>query len=35
MPRARKARTVALASYLGTTIEWYDFFIYDATCPRP
>ncbi|MEU6644092.1 MFS transporter [Saccharomonospora sp. NPDC046836] len=26
--RARKARTVALASYIGTTIEWYDFFIY-------
>jgi MFS family permease len=25
---ARKARTVALASYIGTTIEWYDFFIY-------
>ena len=28
MTRARKARTVALASYIGTTIEWYDFFIY-------
>jgi metabolite-proton symporter len=26
--KARKARTVALASYVGTTIEWYDFFIY-------
>ena len=26
--KARKARTVALASYIGTTIEWYDFFIY-------
>ncbi|MBP2326965.1 MFS family permease [Kibdelosporangium banguiense] len=25
---APKARTVALASYIGTTIEWYDFFIY-------
>ncbi|WP_425826421.1 MFS transporter [Streptomyces fractus] len=25
---ARKARTVAVASYIGTTIEWYDFFIY-------
>jgi MFS family permease len=25
---ARKARSVALASYIGTTIEWYDFFIY-------
>jgi metabolite-proton symporter len=25
---ARKARSVALASYVGTTIEWYDFFIY-------
>jgi MFS family permease len=24
----RKARSVALASYVGTTIEWYDFFIY-------
>ncbi|WP_109529330.1 MFS transporter [Nocardia aurea] len=27
-PRTRKAGTVALASYIGTTIEWYDFFIY-------
>ncbi|GHE80354.1 MFS transporter [Amycolatopsis deserti] len=27
-PPAHKARTVALASYIGTTIEWYDFFIY-------
>ncbi|WP_432145953.1 MFS transporter [Streptomyces sp. bgisy084] len=27
--RARhKAGTVAVASYIGTTIEWYDFFIY-------
>ncbi|MFD0647844.1 hypothetical protein ACFQ2Y_03185 [Streptomyces malaysiensis subsp. malaysiensis] len=24
----RKAGTVALASYIGTTVEWYDFFIY-------
>ncbi|BBL79698.1 hypothetical protein RxyAA322_15520 [Rubrobacter xylanophilus] len=21
-------RTVALASFIGTTVEWYDFFIY-------
>lgn len=26
--KAKKARTVAVASYIGTTIEWYDFFIY-------
>ncbi|WP_308015501.1 hypothetical protein [Pseudonocardia sp. ICBG1293] len=24
----RKPGTVAFASYIGTTIEWYDFFIY-------
>src|SRR4051794_1002477 len=23
-----RVRSVALASYIGTTIEWYDFFIY-------
>ncbi|MQA09367.1 MAG: MFS transporter [Pseudonocardiaceae bacterium] len=27
-PAAKKARRVALASYIGTSIEWYDFFIY-------
>ncbi|MBL1098388.1 MFS transporter [Streptomyces coffeae] len=27
-PIRRKAGRVALASYIGTTIEWYDFFIY-------
>lgn len=27
-PAARDARRVALASAIGTTIEWYDFFIY-------
>src|SRR5262245_62208771 len=26
--RAIEARRVALASAIGTTIEWYDFFIY-------
>src|SRR5215470_7977146 len=26
--RASEARRVALASAVGTTIEWYDFFIY-------
>lgn len=26
--RARERRRVALASLVGTTIEWYDFFIY-------
>jgi metabolite-proton symporter len=28
LPRAAEARRVALASAIGTTIEWYDFFIY-------
>jgi metabolite-proton symporter len=27
-PKSQKAGTVALASYIGTTVEWYDFFIY-------
>ncbi len=27
-PRAAEARRVAIASAIGTTIEWYDFFIY-------
>jgi metabolite-proton symporter len=27
-PRASEARRVAVASAVGTTIEWYDFFIY-------
>jgi MFS family permease len=27
-PSAREARRVALAGAIGTTIEWYDFFIY-------
>jgi metabolite-proton symporter len=27
-PRAVEARRVAIASAIGTTIEWYDFFIY-------
>ena len=27
-PRWREARRVALAGAIGTTIEWYDFFIY-------
>lgn len=26
--RRRRLRTVALASLLGTTVEWYDFFLY-------
>src|ERR1043165_9430081 len=26
--RRKEARRVALASAIGTTIEWYDFFIY-------
>ena len=28
VPRAAEARRVAIASAIGTTIEWYDFFIY-------
>ena len=28
MDRAADARRVAIASAIGTTIEWYDFFIY-------
>ena len=31
MPRARSRRdyvTAGLASMMGTTIEWYDFFLY-------
>jgi MFS family permease len=27
----REARKVALASFIGTTIEWYDYFLYGAT----
>jgi MHS family shikimate/dehydroshikimate transporter-like MFS transporter len=27
-PKAGSIRTVALASFIGTTIEWYDFFLY-------
>ena len=27
-PRAGSVRTVAFASFVGTTIEWYDFFLY-------
>ncbi len=30
-PRAREARRVILATLIGTTLEWYDFFLY-ATC---
>jgi MHS family shikimate/dehydroshikimate transporter-like MFS transporter len=25
---ARRLRRVILASFIGTTIEWYDFFLY-------
>jgi MHS family shikimate/dehydroshikimate transporter-like MFS transporter len=27
-PKAGSIRTVAFASFIGTTIEWYDFFLY-------
>lgn len=27
-PDAQSAKTVALASLIGTTVEWYDFFLY-------
>src|SRR5438477_10410889 len=27
-PRPTSSRVVALASLIGTTIEWYDFFLY-------
>ena len=27
-PSQKQIRTVALASLLGATIEWYDFFLY-------
>ena len=26
--RTQSVRKVALASFIGTTIEWYDFFLY-------
>ncbi|MEV0640958.1 MFS transporter [Streptomyces sp. NPDC050619] len=29
--RAREARRVVLATFIGTTLEWYDFFVY-ALC---
>ncbi|MGW8376939.1 MFS transporter [Streptomyces sp. ODS28] len=29
-PSARKLRTVVLSSLLGTTVEWYDFFLYST-----
>lgn len=29
-PRAAEARRVVWATFLGTTIEWYDFFLYAA-----
>ncbi|GAA4892577.1 MFS transporter [Streptomonospora salina] len=28
--RHREARKIALASFIGTSIEWYDFFLYGA-----
>jgi MHS family shikimate/dehydroshikimate transporter-like MFS transporter len=28
MPSLRSSRKVAFASLIGTTIEWYDFFIF-------
>src|SRR6201990_3527904 len=27
-PAGSSVRTVALASFIGTSIEWYDFFLY-------
>src|SRR5206468_2601074 len=27
-PRTNSVRLVAVASFIGTTIEWYDFFLY-------
>jgi MFS transporter, MHS family, shikimate and dehydroshikimate transport protein len=27
-PRSTSIRVVALASFIGTTIEWYDFYLY-------
>lgn len=29
-PTARERRRVAVASFIGTTIEWYDYFIYGS-----
>jgi len=26
--RRRAVRQVAFASFIGTTVEWYDFFVY-------
>ena len=28
MSQASNTRRVVLASFIGTTIEWYDFFLY-------
>src|SRR5579871_1693671 len=31
VPKSSSIRRVAIASFVGTTIEWYDFYLYGTT----
>lgn len=33
-PAPREIRRVAIASYIGTTLEWYDYFAYTRSDPH-